>query len=104
MGKTLFEGSCSAGKQNGHNLWGAGIISPWMYYMSMGSVFCCHIEDYAFGSANAIIAPPDSHTWVVWYSVSRKDLGNLHLYLQDLMGVNYTLDCLEKQSGSIQWP
>ena len=33
------------------SLWGAGIISPWLYFMSMGSVFCCHIEDYAFGSA-----------------------------------------------------
>ena len=52
-------------------LWGAGIISPWLYYMSVGSVFGCHIEDYAFGSANVIIAPPGAQTWVVWYSVSR---------------------------------
>lgn len=96
-GQDSLKGHVVLENKNGHNLWGAGIISPWMYYMSMGSVFCCHIEDYAFGSANAIIAPPDSHTWVVWYSVSRKDLGNLHLYLQDLMGVNYTLDCLEKR-------
>ena len=38
-------------------LWGAGIISPWLYFMSIGSMFCCHIEDYAFGSANVILAP-----------------------------------------------
>ena len=79
------------------SLWGAGIISPWLYYMSVGSVFGCHIEDYAFGSANVIIAPPGSHTWVVWYSVSRDDIGNLHEYLRGLLGDEYSLDCLEKR-------
>ena len=90
-----LKGSAMTAKKQ--NLWGAGIISPWVYYMSMGSVFCCHIEDYAFGSANAIIAPSGSHTWVVWYSIPRKDIGNLHIYLQHLMGDTYTLDCLEKR-------
>jgi hypothetical protein len=78
-------------------LWGAGIISPWLYFMSMGSVFCCHIEDYAFGSANVIVAPPGSHAWVVWYSVPRRDLGNLHEYLRGLLTEEYSLDCLEQR-------
>ena len=78
-------------------LWGAGIISPWLYFMSMGSVFCCHIEDYAFGSANVIVAPPGSHSWVVWYSVPRQDIGNLHEYLRGLLGQEYSLDCLEQR-------
>lgn len=78
-------------------LWGAGIISPWLYFMSMGSVFCCHIEDYAFGSANVILSPPGSHAWVVWYSVPRQDIGNLHEYLRGLLGQDYTLDCLEQR-------
>ena len=78
-------------------LWGAGIISPWLYYMSVGSVFGCHIEDYAFGSANVIIAPPGAQTWVVWYSVSRDDIGNLHEYLHKFLGDKYSLDCLEQR-------
>lgn len=79
------------------SLWGAGIISPWLYFMSMGSVFCCHIEDYAFGSANVILAPPGSHVWAVWYSVPRRDIGHLHEYLRNLLGSEYTLDCLEQR-------
>ena len=79
------------------SLWGAGIISPWLYFMSMGSVFCCHIEDYAFGSANVILAPPGSHVWAIWYSVPRRDIGNLHEYLRNLLGSEYTLDCLEQR-------
>merc|ERR1719498_35263 len=63
----------------------------------MGSVFCCHIEDYAFGSANVILAPPGSHVWAIWYSVPRRDIGNLHEYLRDLLGSEYTLDCLEQR-------
>lgn len=86
------------GEGSGHSaLWGAGIISPWLYYMSMGSVFCCHIEDYAFGSANVIVAPPGSHCWVIWYSVPRRDIGNLHEYLRALLGEDYSLDCLEQR-------
>jgi hypothetical protein len=78
-------------------LWGAGIISPWLYLMNPGSVFCCHIEDYAFGSANVIIAPPGSHTWAAWYSVPRHDIGYLHEYLREMLGDEYTIDCLEQR-------
>ena len=82
----------------GRSVYGAaGIISPWLYFMSMGSVFCCHIEDYAFGSANVILAPPGSHVWAIWYSVPRRDIGNLHEYLRNLLGSEYTLDCLEQR-------
>ena len=80
-----------------NTLWGAGIISPWLYFMSFGSVFCCHIEDYAFGSANTVIAPCASQSWVVWYSVPRQDIGALHQYLHDLLGEEYSLDCLEQR-------
>ena len=65
--------------------------------MNPGSVFCCHIEDYAFGSANVIIAPPGSHTWAAWYSVPRHDIGVLHEYLREMLGDEYTIDCLEQR-------
>lgn len=78
-------------------LWGAGIISPWLYLMNPGSVFCCHIEDYAFGSANVILSPPGSHTWAAWYSVPRQDIGHLHEYLRETLGEEYTIDCLEQR-------
>jgi hypothetical protein len=84
-------------RSNRSLLWGAGIISPWLYLMNPGSVFCCHIEDYAFGSANVIIAPPGSHTWAAWYSVPRQDIGHLHEYLREMLGEEYTIDCLEQR-------
>ena len=77
--------------------WGAGIISPWLYLTSVGSVFCCHIEDYAFGSANVILAPPGAHAWAAWYSVPRRDIGKLHEYLRGALGAEYALDCLEQR-------
>ena len=62
---------------------GAPGSSPrWLYLTSVGSVFCCHIEDYAFGSANVILAPPGAHAWAAWYSVPRRDIGKLHEYLR----------------------
>jgi hypothetical protein len=96
--RTLNNGLNGSTSDSGRNaLWGAGIISPWLYFMSMGSVFCCHIEDYAFGSANVIVAPPGSHSWVVWYSVPRQDIGKLHEYLRRLLGQEYSIDCLEQR-------
>ena len=76
-------------------LWGVGIVSPWLYYMGVGSIFPLHFEDYAFASANVIIAPPDAQAWVVWYSIPRSDLYALHKYLQDTLGSEYSLDVLE---------
>ena len=76
-------------------LWGVGIVSPWLYYMGMGSIFPLHFEDYAFASANVIIAPPDAQAWVVWYSIPRTDLYALHKYLQETLGSEYSLDILE---------
>ncbi|EEH59981.1 uncharacterized protein MICPUCDRAFT_55793 [Micromonas pusilla CCMP1545] len=78
-------------------LWGAGIISPWLYFMSIGSMFCCHIEDYAFGSANVILAPPESQAWVIWYSIPQSDMNYLHEYLRNLLGLEYSIDCLEQR-------
>ena len=76
-------------------LWGVGITTPWLYYMSVGSIFPMHFEDYAFASANVILTRPDSQSAVVWYSIPRSDLYVLHKYLQELLGDEYTLDILE---------
>ena len=76
-------------------LWGAGIVTPWLYYMGVCSTFAAHFEDYAFGSANVIVAPPDTQAWVIWYSVPRESLAAFHAFLRDLLGKEYTLDCLE---------
>ena len=76
-------------------LWGVGIVSPWLYYMGVGSIFPLHFEDYAFASANVILARPDSHSAVVWYSIPRSDLYLLHTYLQETLGAEYTVDILE---------
>jgi hypothetical protein len=82
-------------KASDAKLWGVGIVSPWLYYMSVGSIFPLHFEDYAFASANVILARPDSHSAVVWYSIPRSDLYLLHKYLQETLGAEYTLDILE---------
>jgi len=76
-------------------LWGVGITTPWLYYMSIGSIFPMHFEDYAFASANVILTRPDSQSAVVWYSIPRSDLYVLHKYLQELLGDEYSLDILE---------
>ena len=76
-------------------LWGVGITTPWLYYMSVGSIFPMHFEDYAFASANVILTRPDSQSAVVWYSIPRSDLYVLHKYLQELLGDEYALDILE---------
>ena len=76
-------------------LWGVGITTPWLYYMSIGSIFPMHFEDYAFASANVILTRPDSQSAVVWYSIPRSDLYILHKYLQELLGDEYSLDILE---------
>lgn len=78
-------------------LWGAGIVTPWLYYMGMYSTFGMHFEDYAFGSANVILSAPDSQAWVVWYSVPRKALALLHEFLRHRHGSEYRLDCLEQR-------
>lgn len=82
-------------KASERRLWGVGIVSPWLYYMGVGSIFPLHFEDYAFGSANVILARPDSQAWVIWYSIPRADLYLLHVYLQELLGDAYSLDVLE---------
>ena len=51
----------------------------------------------AFGSANAILSPPDSEAYVIWYSVPREQLGLMHEYMQQLRGSAYTLNCLEER-------
>ena len=76
-------------------LWGAGIVTPWLYFMGVCSTFAAHFEDYAFGSANVIVAPPDTQAWVIWYSVPRESLAVFHAFLRDLLKEEYTLDCLE---------
>jgi hypothetical protein len=85
----------SVERASASRLWGVGIVSPWLYYMGMGSIFPLHFEDYAFASANVIIAPPDAQAWVVWYSIPRSDLYALHKYLQETLGSEYSLDILE---------
>jgi len=82
-------------EQSNKQLWGVGIVTPWLYYMGVGSIFPLHFEDYAFGSANVILARPDSQSAVVWYSIPRADLYLLHTYLQETLGVEYTVDVLE---------
>ncbi|KAK3275273.1 hypothetical protein CYMTET_16582 [Cymbomonas tetramitiformis] len=79
-------------------LWGAGIVSPWLYFMGMFSTFGCHFEDYAFGSANVILAEPGAQVWAVWYSVPRASLGLLHEFIEGKMGTAYNLKCLEARS------
>ena len=76
-------------------MWGAGIVTPWLYFMGPNSCFSMHFEDYAFGSANVIVAEPNTQAWVVWYSVPRGSLRNLHRFLKDHLGEAYTLDVLE---------
>ena len=76
-------------------LWGAGSVTPWLYFMGVCSTFAAHFEDYAFGSANVIVAPPDTQAWVIWYSVPRESLTVFHAFLRDLLKEEYTLDCLE---------
>jgi len=78
-------------------LWGAGIVSPWLYYMGLHSTFAMHFEDYAFGSANVILAEPGSQAWAVWYHVPRHGLTLLHQFLRQHLGKSYQLDCLEKR-------
>ena len=82
-------------EQSNKQLWGVGIVTPWLYYMGVGSIFPLHFEDYAFGSANVILARPDSQSAVVWYSIPRADLYLLHTYLQETLGAEYTVDVLE---------
>ena len=82
-------------KASEKQLWGVGITTPWLYYMSVGSIFPMHFEDYAFASANVILTRPDSQSAVVWYSIPRSDLYVLHKYLQELLGDEYALDILE---------
>jgi len=78
-------------------LWGAGIVTPWLYYMGAFSSFAAHFEDYAFGSANVLVAEPGSSSHVIWYSVPRESLHTLHLFLRHLLGDQYTLDVLEQR-------
>jgi len=75
--------------------WGAGIVTPWLYFMGYFSVFGAHFEDYAFGSANTILAPPDSGAAVIWYSVPREDLAVMHEFMAHIRGEAYTINCLE---------
>ena len=74
---------------------GSGIITPWLYYSSCFSAFAAHSEDYALGSANVLLSPPDAACHVVWYSVPRKSIVMLHEFLRDFMGPAYSLHCLE---------
>ena len=78
-------------------VWGAGIVSPWVYLMGVFSSFGAHFEDYAFGSANAILAAPGSEAYVVWYSVPREQLAVMHEFLQHLRGAAYSINCLEER-------
>ena len=89
------DASAYIAKASAKRLWGVGIVTPWLYYMGVGSIFPLHFEDYAFGSANVILARPDSQAWVVWYSIPRADLYLLHVYLRELLGEAYTVDVLE---------
>ena len=91
----VADASAYISKASERRLWGVGIVTPWLYYMGVGSIFPLHFEDYAFGSANVILARPDSQAWVVWYSIPRADLYLLHVYLRELLGDAYTLDVLE---------
>eukprot|EP00976_Prorocentrum_cordatum_P037686 765606-Prorocentrum_minimum.AAC.1 len=65
------EGGVGAVGGGGHEekkrpkLWGAGIVTPWLYYMGAFSTFGMHFEDYAFGSANVIIAEPGTQAWAI---------------------------------------
>jgi hypothetical protein len=82
-------------KASENRLWGVGIVTPWLYYMGVGSIFPLHFEDYAFSSANVILADPEAQAWVVWYSIPREDLYLLHVYLQETLGSEYEVDILE---------
>lgn len=70
-------------------------LPPSPFAQGVCSSFAAHFEDYAFGSANVLIAEPGTAAWVVWYSVPRASLGALHAYLRHLLGADYRLDCLE---------
>ena len=120
----LAAGLARSAAQMDDFVWGAGIVSPWLYFMGLFSVFGAHIEDCAFasarpldsqrclltflpactslpsdafGSANAILSSPDSEAYVIWYSVPREQLGVMHEYMQQLRGDAYTLNCLEER-------
>ncbi|OUS43484.1 hypothetical protein BE221DRAFT_194930 [Ostreococcus tauri] len=81
--------------QSDKKLWGVGIITPWLYYMGVGSVFPMHFEDYAFASANVLLERPESQSAVVWYSIPRSDLYLVHTYLRETLGDEYSVDILE---------
>ena len=90
----FFEASCEASRKK---KWGAGIVNPWLYYMSPFSFFPMHFEDYALGSANVIVADPSTQCWVVWYSISSEQIGLLHEFLKDTLKSKYQIDCLESR-------
>jgi hypothetical protein len=90
----FFEASCEASKKK---KWGAGIVNPWLYYMSPFSFFPMHFEDYALGSANVIVADPSTQCWVVWYSIPSEQIGLLHEFLKDTLKSKYQIDCLESR-------
>ncbi|KAK3284618.1 hypothetical protein CYMTET_7744 [Cymbomonas tetramitiformis] len=76
---------------------GSGVVSPWLHLMGVSSTFCMHFEDYAFGGANVVLAPPGDQAWVVWFSIPRRGLRLLHQYLQQTQGSKYSIDCLEQR-------
>ena len=94
MQEKFFEASCEASKRK---KWGAGIVNPWLYYMSPFSFFPMHFEDYALGSANVIVADPSTQCWVVWYSIPSEQIALLHEFLKDTLKTKYRIDCLESR-------
>ena len=65
--------------------------------MSPFSYFPMHFEDYAFGSANVIVAEPSTQCWVVWYSIPGDQISLLHEFLKDTLKNKYQIDCLEER-------
>jgi hypothetical protein len=94
MHERIFELSDKASEKK---RWGAGIVTPWLYYMSPFSYFPMHFEDYAFGSANVIVAEPSTQCWVVWYSIPGDQISLLHEFLKDTLKNKYQIDCLEER-------
>eukprot|EP00959_Pyramimonas_sp_CCMP1952_P051698 1080533-Pyramimonas_sp.AAC.1 len=65
--------------------------------MGAFSTFGMHFEDYAFGSANVIIAEPGTQAWAIWYHVPRGGLSILHEFLRDHLGASTRKENNKKQ-------
>ena len=101
-----LKGSAMTAKKQ--NLWGAGIISPWVYYMSMGSVFvCATLRTTRLALPMQSLHPSGSHTCgclVLYSSQGYRELAHIsstshgrHLHI-GLFGKNENFGSIQFQS------